>query len=74
MLRLSLIHIYQVTMDDFAVWKRTMAGRTNVTFTSYPALNHLFMSGTGPANPTEYMTPSHISPAVIADIGGWIGR
>lgn len=65
---------YQVTMDDFAVWKRTMAGRTNVTFTSYPALNHLFMPGTGPANPTEYMTPSHISPAVIADIGGWIGR
>ena len=63
---------YQVTMNDFAAWQKALAGRTNVTLKSYPGLNHLFIEGTGPGNPQEYFTPSHISPAVITDISQWV--
>ncbi|MEO7273627.1 MAG: alpha/beta fold hydrolase, partial [Vicinamibacterales bacterium] len=45
---------YQVTLADFSRWKAALAGRTDVTFHSYPALNHLFVAGTGPSLPAEY--------------------
>lgn len=64
---------YQVTMDDFAKWKAALAGKATVTFHSYPALNHLFMAGTGPSLPGEYNVPSHVDAAVIRDIVEWIG-
>jgi uncharacterized protein len=63
---------YQVTMNDFAAWQKALAGRPNVTFKSYPALNHLFIEGSGPGNPQEYSTASHVSPTVIADITQWV--
>ena len=59
-------------MNDFAVWQKALAGRPNVTLKSYPALNHLFIEGTGPGNPQEYLTASHVSPTVIADIAQWV--
>jgi dienelactone hydrolase len=63
---------YQVTMVDFQGWKDGLGGRDNVTFKSYPDLNHLFMSGKGPSSPAEYQTPGHVAGQVIADIAGWI--
>jgi alpha-beta hydrolase superfamily lysophospholipase len=63
---------YQVTMTDFGKWRTALAGRTDVTFHSYPALNHLFIAGTGPANPNEYATAGHVSEPVIRDIAMWI--
>lgn len=59
---------YQVTMTDFALWKRNLRASRKIQFKSYPKLNHLFMEGTGPANPVEYMTPKHIPDYVIEDI------
>jgi fermentation-respiration switch protein FrsA (DUF1100 family) len=38
---------YQVTMKEFARWKDALAGKPNVTFRSYPSLNHLFIAGGG---------------------------
>jgi dienelactone hydrolase len=38
---------YQVTMDNFEAWKKALAGRPNVTFKTYPKLNHLFVEGEG---------------------------
>ena len=46
---------YQVTMDGFARWKSALSARTDVTFRSYPALNHLFIAGNGPSLPAEYL-------------------
>jgi dienelactone hydrolase len=63
---------YQVTMVDFELWQSGLSGRAGVTFTSYPGLNHLFISGTGPSTPAEYQQPGNVSEAVITDIVNWI--
>jgi len=63
---------YQVTMEDFSGWKATLSNRGNVTFKSYPKLNHLFMAGTGKSTPGEYQKVSHVSPKVIDDVANWI--
>jgi hypothetical protein len=65
---------YQVPMDNFAAWKKALAGRPNATFKTYPKLNHLFIEGEGKSTPEEYQKPGHVSEAVIADIAGWIKR
>jgi fermentation-respiration switch protein FrsA (DUF1100 family) len=63
---------YQVTMTDFNGWKKALAGHANVTFKSYPAINHLFIPGTGPPSPAEYLKPGHVELDVIEDIAAWI--
>lgn len=63
---------YQVTMDDFAKWKAALGGRSDVTLKSYPALNHLFIAGTGPSLPGEYMTAAHVAEEVVRDIAAWV--
>ena len=65
---------YQVTAADFEGWKRALAGRSDVTFKTYPKLNHLFMTGEGPSSPAEYRKPGHVAPQVIADIATWVAR
>lgn len=63
---------YQVTMDDFARWKKVLAGHKNARFKAYPLLNHLFMEGKGKSTPDEYMQPGHIADGVINDISDFI--
>jgi hypothetical protein len=63
---------YQVTMAEFAKWKAALGSRSDVTFHSYPALNHLFIAGTGPSLPAEYLVPGHVAEDVIRDIATWI--
>jgi dienelactone hydrolase len=65
---------YQVTMDDFNNWKTALASNKNATFKTYPELNHLFMSGTGKGNPSEYDQAGHVDVRVIDDIAGWIAK
>ena len=65
---------YQVTPDNFAAWRKALAGRPDVTFKTYPKLNHLFMAGEGKSLPAEYEKPGHVEEAVVADIAGWIRR
>lgn len=63
---------YQVTMQDFAMWKLGMFGKTNATFQSYPTLNHCFMEGTGKSTPMEYNHPAQVSGKVMEDIAKWV--
>ncbi len=65
---------YQVTMADFGLWKKPLGSRSNVTFRSYPILNHLFVHGKGISTPSEYLTPGHVSEAVNDDIVRWIAK
>jgi fermentation-respiration switch protein FrsA (DUF1100 family) len=65
---------YQVTMADFDGWKKALAARKNVTFKSYPRLNHLFAEGEGKSKPAEYQKPGHVAKEVIDDIAGWIKK
>lgn len=63
---------YQVTMEEFARWKTALGSRTDVTFRSYPALNHMFIAGTKPSFPAEYLTAGHVGEEVVRDIAAWI--
>ena len=63
---------YQVTMDDFAAWRRALGSRANVQLKSYPALNHMFIAGTGTIAPAEYARPGHVDEQVIRDIAAWL--
>lgn len=63
---------YQVTMDEFAKWKAALGSRPQVTLRSYPTLNHLFISGSGPGLPAEYQVPGHVAVEVVRDIAEWI--
>ena len=66
---------YQVTMEEFARWKAALpatGGAPGRTFKSYPALNHLFMPGTGPASPADYATANHVAPEVVQDIAAFV--
>ncbi len=65
---------YQVTMTDFGKWKTALSSRKDVTFKSYPGLNHLFIEGkgSGKSTPSEYAVPGHIAEQVILDVDSWI--
>lgn len=64
---------YQVTMtDDFVRWQFTLASKPGVTMKTYPALNHLFIAGTGKSQPAEYFVPGHVDVGVVRDIASWI--
>jgi dienelactone hydrolase len=63
---------YQVTMAEFARWKAALETKPNVTFKSYPALNHLMIAGTGKSLPEEYSTPGHVAQDVVDEIATWI--
>ena len=63
---------YQVTIKEFDLWKSGLQGHENVTFKSYPRLNHLFLEGEGKSLPAEYGKPGHIPDYVFDDIAAFI--
>jgi len=65
---------YQVTMEDFKLWKSGLADQKNVEFKSYPLLNHLFIEGKGDSSPQEYLLGGNIPEYVIKDISEWIKK
>jgi dienelactone hydrolase len=65
---------FQVTMEEFAKWKAALGSRADVTFHSYPALNHLFIAGTGPSVLAEYERAGYVAEEVVRDMASWIMR
>ena len=65
---------YQVTIKDFDLWKKALDARKNVSFKLYPDLNHLFITGSGMAQPSDYDQAGHVAEPVIADISAFIGQ
>ena len=65
---------YQVTMVDFSLWWKELAGKKNVTFYSYPKLNHLYMIGSGKSAPSEYNQAGSIPEYVTKDIANWVNK
>ncbi len=63
---------YQITMQDFGMWKTAMSGKRNVTFVSYPRLNHLFIEGSEKSRPADYEKEGHVHAKVIKDSIKWI--
>ncbi|MBV8729413.1 MAG: alpha/beta fold hydrolase [Acidobacteriia bacterium] len=65
---------YQVTMKDFELWRAALVGRGNVTFRSFPTLNHLFEAGQAKSTPAEYALPGHVDVEVVDQIATWVRR
>lgn len=63
---------YQVTMEEFNYWKKKLGKNKNVSFKSYPTLNHLYLEGEGKSTPNEYIKPSKVATFVVKDIAEWI--
>lgn len=63
---------YQVTMIDFAAWKKALDGKPSARLVTYPKLNHLMISGEGPSGPEEYKLAGHVDEAVIADVAEFV--
>jgi fermentation-respiration switch protein FrsA (DUF1100 family) len=63
---------YQVTLDDFTLFEKALAGKSTATLRRFANLNHLFMEGQGKATPAEYEKPGHVSEEVIVLIAGWV--
>lgn len=65
---------FQVTMQDFALWKSALAGRSKVEFRSYPSLNDLFIKGEGKSSPAEYHNPGTVASEVLDDLVAWLSK
>lgn len=63
---------YQVIDEDFAAWKKGMAGLKQVKLVEVPGANHLFIVGTGKPGPAEYEVPGHVAPDVINAIAAFV--
>jgi len=62
----------QVRLADFDGWKKALGSQPSASFKTYPALNHLFMPGSGPGSEAEYFQPNHVPEEVVQDIAGWV--
>lgn len=63
---------YQVTMEDFGLWRFGLLRCKNAFFKSYPKLNHLLQEGSGKATPFEYNQASPVPAYVMDDIASFV--
>ena len=63
---------YQVTMEDFGLWRFGLLRNKNAFFKSYPKLNHILQEGSGKATPFEYERESPVVGYVMDDIASFI--
>ena len=63
---------YQVTMQDFGLWRFGLMRNKNAFFKSYPKLNHMLQEGSGKATPFEYNQASPVVGYVMDDIASFI--
>ncbi len=64
---------YQITMDDYAIWRAHLSAKNNVRFQSYPDLTHLFTPTTRDmSTPADYFIPQNVDEEVIKDIADWL--
>lgn len=63
---------YQVTMYDFGMWRMGLMHNRNVSFKSYPKLNHLLQEGVDKATPFEYAQALPVPAYVAEDIARFV--
>ena len=63
---------FQVSVQDFSIWRAALAANRNASFKLYPDLNHLLSSQKQKGNGMQYRTPANVSPRLIDDISVWI--
>lgn len=63
---------FQVPDADWTLWQKALAGRSDVQWQAYPALNHIGIAGSGPSSLQEYAHPGHVDATLIDDVATWI--
>lgn len=63
---------YQVTMEDFGLWRFGLLRCKNAYFKSYPKLNHLLQEGSGKATPFEYSHASPVPAYIMDDLASFL--
>ena len=63
---------FQVSVQDFNIWRAALAANKNVSFKLYPDLNHLLSSQKEKGNGLQYRSPANVSLKLIEDIAIWI--
>ena len=63
---------YQVTMQDFGIWKDALGNRDNWRMISYPGLTHLFTPGLKAEGSAAYAGNGKVQENVILDIASFI--
>jgi dienelactone hydrolase len=62
---------YQVTAEDFALWKHGVRG---AELAWLPEDNHALIAGTGRPSPRDYAREGHVDPRVVARLARFIRR
>ena len=58
-------HDYQVTAEDFGLWKTALVGHDSAEFAFFPTCDHLMRETPRMAVPTDYMAVRPLSAAVV---------
>ena len=65
---------YQVTLEDFGIWKDALGGKENWQMISYPGLTHVFTQGQKTEGAAVYTRSDSMDAQVIQDIADFIVR
>lgn len=65
---------YQVTVEDFELWRKAMGDRPGTSFRLYRNLNHLMQKGIGKSTPQEYLRPQRVDSRIAADIAAFVSN
>lgn len=65
---------YQVTLEDFGIWKQALGGKENWRMVSYPGLTHAFTAGQKTEGSEAYSRPDKVDARVIQDIADFVIR
>lgn len=63
---------FQVSVQDFNMWRTALSSNKNVSFKLYPDLNHLLSSQKQKGNGMQYRVPANVSEKLIDDIAIWV--
>ena len=65
---------YQVTMEDFGIWKDALGEKENWQMISYPGLTHVFTKGQKTEGSAVYSRSDRVEDQVIQDLADFIVR
>jgi dienelactone hydrolase len=63
---------FQVTEDEYTLWKAALGTRKTATVKLYPDLNHLMATQTEKGTSEQYQMPANVSSVLVDDIAAWI--
>ena len=63
---------YQVTTEDYELWKEAVGNRENWKMISYPELTHLFITGQKAEGAAAYTRDGKVDESVILDIASFV--